>query len=41
MGDVKAILLGFYSCAFTLKEPEGRALKVSLRHGYGEDGVNQ
>lgn len=40
MGDAKAILLGFHLCAFVLKEPEGRALTVRLRHGYEGDGVS-
>ena len=41
MGDAKAILLGFHLCAFVLKEPEGTALTVRLRHGYEGDGVSQ
>lgn len=41
MGEAKAILLGFYLCAFVLEEPEGTASTASLRHGYEGDGVNR
>lgn len=41
MDDAKAILLGFICVLLSFKEPSGRAVTMSLTHGYEGDGMNQ